>query len=83
MLASYDLKSTDKRVVPKMQIAAKQEYRWRLEQKGAFRLIGKRSAKRTAPFPCWLPRTQEFPRDCLAYFSVMKKQLTRWSILSW
>lgn len=41
MLASYNLKSTDKRVVPKMQIAAKQEYRWRLEQKGAFRLIGK------------------------------------------
>lgn len=29
------------RVVPKMQIAAKQEYRWRLEQKGAFRLMGK------------------------------------------
>lgn len=29
------------RVVSKMQIAARQEYRWRLEQKGAFRLIGR------------------------------------------
>lgn len=29
------------RVVPKMQISAKQQYTWRLEQKAPFRLIGK------------------------------------------
>lgn len=34
-------KDTILRVVPKMQISVKQQYSWRLEEKAAFRLIGK------------------------------------------
>lgn len=36
------IRSTKLRVVPKMNVSARQQYFWRLEQKPAFRLMGKR-----------------------------------------